>query len=58
MLPNLHLEFDNEEEQGCGNGAIVDVYNDNDDGFITLFDENGLVDLTLLESEIFDKYFT
>ena len=58
MLPNLHLEIDNEEEQGCGNGAIVDVYNDNDDGFITLFDENGLVDLTLLESEIFDKYFT
>ena len=43
MLPNLHLEFNNEGERGCSDGAIVDVYNDNDDGFVASFDENSLV---------------
>ena len=57
MLPNLCLEFDNEGERGCGNGAIVDVYNDNGDGFVALFDENGLVDFAQFECKIFDEDF-
>ena len=33
------------------------MYNDNDDGFVASFDENGLVDFAQFECEIFDKDF-
>ena len=57
MLPNLRLEFDNEGERGCSDGAIVNMYNDNDDGFVASFDENSLVDFAQFECEIFDEDF-
>ena len=46
MVSNLHLEFDYEGEGGCGNGAIVNVYNNDDEHFLAPFDENSLVSFT------------
>lgn len=57
MLSELCLEFNDKGEGGCSDGAVIDMYDDNDNGFVTSFDENSLVNLTLLESEISDEYF-
>ena len=55
MVPDLHLEFNDEGESGRDDGAVVNVYDNDDEHLLALFDENGLLDFTELESEILDE---
>ena len=55
VVPDLHLEFNDKGKGGCGDGAVINMYNNNDEGLLAPFDEDSLVNFTQLESEILDE---
>ena len=46
MVPDLRLEFNNEGKGRRSDGAVVNMYNNDDEGLLAPFDEDGLVYLT------------
>ena len=50
------LELHNEGRRGGSDGAVINMYNNDDESVAGFLNEDGLVDFTLLEAKFVDEY--